>query len=92
MFRKWWAKASLVGLQARSYPDSFYATSHLYPEYVDAERDVCPLLQPYDGLAEIWHEYTSPRQWDYSKFLRALSKTHEGKIPAVLDLACGTGS
>lgn len=50
-----------------------------------------PALAPYDGLADLWHEYAAHMLLDYPAYVDHLARSHGGPLGSVLDLACGTG-
>lgn len=50
-----------------------------------------PALAPYEGLAELWHEYTAHMLMDYPAYIDHLARRHGTPLRSVLDLACGTG-
>lgn len=50
-----------------------------------------PALAPYQGLAELWHEYAADWLPGYPAFLSHLARCDGTPIGSVLDLACGTG-
>jgi SAM-dependent methyltransferase len=90
MFRILWAKARLAQELGLNYPNRFYAKKLCFPDC--AENTNHPCLRPYEGLAEVWHDYARPYRPDYPAFLTALARAKKFELRAILDLACGTGS
>lgn len=91
-WKNWRRKARLLASQHWKTSDGFIARELLYPELHQQALSGEPQLQPYEDLAEFWHEYSSLRQPDYAPFLASLASQFGLKIKCVLDLACGTGA
>ncbi len=89
--RKWRAKGQLVGPQRGSGRNWYYARALRFPEYSNENLVARPKLKPYEGLASIWHEYTSLFAYNYSAYVNYLAKENQLTSWTALDLACGTG-
>jgi SAM-dependent methyltransferase len=50
-----------------------------------------PVLAPYQGLAEVWHEHSTFHQPNYAEYLKIVAGRLGNPLRTVLDLACGTG-
>lgn len=87
--RRWWAKARLTLSTYRAYWG--LAKMRVKMERVAAESPLDDNVRPYEGLANLWHEYSSYFQPNYAAFLRLYSGAEGRPIRSVLDLACGTG-
>jgi ubiquinone/menaquinone biosynthesis C-methylase UbiE len=90
--RTWWTKVQLVGSQGRSGKDWFYDRTLRFPEYAQDNLRTLPRLEPYDGLASIWHEFASRFQYNYPAFIMHMAKIDRLESWSALDLACGTGN
>jgi len=92
IWQAWANRAKLIAPFYRHDPNVFVThqliTRTTTPEPADLNL---PLLQPYEGLAKLWHEHTRLRQPDYTSFLSGLRQLRGISLKSVLDLACGTG-
>lgn len=91
-WRTWWAKTRLVGFRRRQPASCFYARKLCFAECGAENNASRPHLQPYAGLADVWHDYAGAFQWDYPTFLANLARTRRITLRSILDLACGTGT
>ena len=86
-FRTLQAKRRLIAARSSGY--SGYFSDSL--EFSECQPRSGTSLPPYDGLAEVWHDYAAPCQWDYAAFLDGLAQAGSFELRSVLDLACGAG-
>ena len=87
--RAWVAKAKLLASARWPRNGTFFAHSKLiFPNLGNRLAQ----LQPYDGLANIWHDYASRAQPDYPPFIKFLAIMYRHKFNNILDLGCGSGT
>jgi SAM-dependent methyltransferase len=89
--RTWRAKAKLIGPQRAWSRYWYYARTLHFPEYSKENLGARPKLKPYEGLARIWHDYTSLFRYNYLAYVNYLAKENRLASWSALDLACGTG-
>ncbi len=92
MFADWFAKLR-PGSRARTQRTVlFFAWKLRFPELAAASNPDLADLKPYEGLAELWHEYSMQASRFRQNYLRLLMLHGNGQIGSILDLACGTGT
>jgi SAM-dependent methyltransferase len=90
-WRNWKAKAQLFGPHNRRLC-FFSARSLCFHECGPVNNDSRPRLQPYEGLAQVWHGVASSSQANYPAFIASLVERRKIEVRSILDLACGTGT
>jgi SAM-dependent methyltransferase len=72
-------------------PNLSFSSELFYPELQAVLKAGGPELQPYEGMAAVWNEYSAPILPHYATFLAHLASRRGFECRSVLDLACGTG-
>ena len=89
----WWAPGPrLVGFRRRQPASCFYARKLCFAECGAENNASRPHLQPYAGLADVWHDYATHFPVGLPNIPREPRRTRRITLRSILDLACGEGT